>query len=226
MKTVVLRHVAFEDLGVWASTIRQAGHDITYVEAGDDLSLADDADLLFVLGGPIGVNDAAAYPLVTDEIELVRERLDRDAPVVGVCLGAQMMAAAMGAPVYPGARKEIGWGILDLAPAAAGTPLAHLQGAPVLHWHGDTFDLPSEAILLASNSVTPHQAFSFGRSLALQFHAEANGALIERWLIGHMGELRVEGIDVPALRAESVRHSLAAARAGRELLAAYLAKLA
>ena len=142
--------MAFEDLGVWASTLRARGHRVEYVDAGEDLSRASDADLLIVLGAPIGVHDTADYPYLVGEREVVASRLAEDRPTVGVCLGAQLMAAALGARVYAGERKEIGWGRLSLAPEARETPVHALADAPILHWHGDTFDLPAGVTLLAS----------------------------------------------------------------------------
>ncbi len=132
------------------------------------------------------------------------------------------MAAALGAAVFPGERKEIGWGRLSMSPEAGATPLRALVDAPVLHWHGDTFDLPSDATLLASSGPTRNQAFAVGRSLALQFHCEVEGGAIERWLVGHSVELAAAGIDIGRVRADSTRHALAAARAGRALMEAYL----
>lgn len=207
---------------MWASTLRARGHRVDYIDAGLDLSRAADADLLIVLGAPVGVNDIAAYPYLVDEQELVASRLAEDRPTVGVCLGAQLMAAALGSEVYAGERKEIGWGRLSLAPDASATPLGALVDAPVLHWHGDTFDLPAEATLLASSGPTRNQAFSIGRSLALQFHCEVEGTAIERWLVGHAVELSAAGIDVGRVRADGARHALPAARAGRALMARYL----
>jgi GMP synthase (glutamine-hydrolysing) len=222
VQIVAIRHVAFEDLGVWASTLRGRGHEVSYLDAGDDYAQAARADLLIVLGGPIGLADHAEYPFLNDEVDMVKERLARDAPTLGVCLGAQIMASALGARVFAGDAKEIGWGILSLTPAAATSPIVALADAPVLHWHGDTFDLPRGATLLASTSATPHQAFAHGRSLALQFHTEVMGSLIERWLVGHAVELHAAGVNVTALRQLSLRHALPAARAGRAFLDAYL----
>lgn len=225
MKTIALRHVAFEDLGSWAATLRQRGHGVSYIEPGDDLTRADEADLLIVLGAPVGLSDIGSYPFLRDEVAVVARRLESDAPTLGVCLGAQVMAAALGANVYRGLSTEIGWGVLTLADAAKSTPLAALADAPVLHWHTDTFDLPSGAVCLASSGVTRNQAFSFGRSLALQFHCEMMGANIERWLIGHAVELADAKESIPALRNESMRHALPAARAGRQFMSEYLETL-
>lgn len=207
---------------MWASTLRSRGHGVDYIDAGNDLSRAGDADLLIVLGAPIGVHDTADFPYLVNERKVVSSRLAEDRPTVGVCLGAQLMAAALGAAVYAGERKEIGWGRLSMAPEAAATPLRALVDAPVLHWHGDTFDLPADATLLASSGLTRHQAFSVGRSLALQFHCEVEGGAMERWLVGHAVELAAAGVDVGRVRADSARHALAAARAGRALIETYL----
>jgi GMP synthase (glutamine-hydrolysing) len=214
--------VAFEDLGVWASTLRARGHQVDYIDAGGDLSRAADADLLIALGAPMGVHDTADFPYLIDEREVVASRLAEDRPTIGVCLGAQLMAAALGAAVYAGERKEIGWGRLSFVPEAGATPLRSLIDAPVLHWHGDTFDLPAGATLLASSGLTRNQAFAVGRSLALQFHCEVEGGAIERWLVGHAAELAAAGIDIGRVRADSARHALAAARAGRALMETYL----
>ncbi len=216
--------MAFEDLGVWGSILRERGHDVCYIDAGEDLTKAEDADLLIVLGGPIGLGDRADYPFLDDEVSLVRERLDRDVPTLGVCLGAQIMAAALGARVYPNSEREIGWGFVTLVDEAP-TFLSTLKDIPVLHWHGDTFDCPKGATLLASTTLTPNQAFSHGRSLALQFHLEVNGGLIERWLIAYSHELEEVGINIGSLRETSLRHALPVARASRAFLDAYLATL-
>ena len=145
---VAIRHVAFEDAGVWRDVLAGHGYDLAYVEAGVD-ALTDaavlSADLLIVLGGPIGVYETDAYPFLVEEIEMVRRRLDAQKPILGVCLGAQLMAAALGARVAPGPAKEIGYAPVELTDAGRASPLARLEGLPVLHWHGDTCALPPGA---------------------------------------------------------------------------------
>jgi GMP synthase (glutamine-hydrolysing) len=225
VRTVALRHVEFEDLGVWASTLRERGHDVCYIDAGEDLVKAEEADLLVILGGPIGLGDRVDYPFLDDEVSLVRERLGRDAPTLGVCLGAQIMAAALGARVVEGPEREIGWGFLTLEDAAT-SPLKALKDVPVFHWHRDAFDLPDGATHLASTGLTRNQAFAVGRSLALQFHCEVNGGLIERWLIAYSDELRKAGIAPSGLREASMRHALPVARASRAFIDAYLETVA
>ena len=143
---------------------------------------------------------------------------------LGICLGAQLIARALGADVYPGGRKEIGWSELQLSPAGLQSPLRHLAGVPVLHWHGDTFDLPAGAELLASSALYPHQAFRVGPNiLGLQFHPEALTREFERWLIGHGGELASAGLDVPTLREQARQHGPALERAGQALLRDWVA---
>lgn len=229
-RAVVIQHVAFEDLGSLGSALTTADFGVTMLQAGvADLSaLAHDApELLIVLGGPIGVYERAVYPWLHDETALLAERLARRLPTLGICLGAQLMAAALGAGVYPGTRgKEIGWSAIRPAGAGdAANPLIPLfePGVQVLHWHGDTFDLPDGATRLASTALTPNQAFALGETaLALQFHAEADGAAIEPWLIGHTCELGHAGVSVPDLRAQSAALRDAAAAAGAAMLSDWL----
>ena len=182
MHCIVIRHVAFEDLGVFCDVFSEEG--ITYeywdCERPRDEATFLGADLAIVLGGPIGVGDEDRYPLVQEETALVKKRLEAGLPLLGICLGAQYMAHARGARVYPGPKKEIGWGTVSLC--HKGGLLAPLESAPVLHWHGDTFDLPEGATLLASSEITPNQAFSLAKGqLALQFHVEADASKMESW---------------------------------------------
>jgi GMP synthase (glutamine-hydrolysing) len=191
----VIRHVAFEDLGSFAEILSKNGFHIQYFEAGiDDLSeLAHiQPKLLIILGGPIGAYEQDKYPFLQTEMDILSQRIAYDQPTLGICLGAQLIASALGARVYSGGKKEIGWASLQLTAVAECGYFQYLssQRTPVLHWHGDTFDLPPEAILLASSAVYPHQAFSYKNNiLALQFHPEIIANRIEAWLIGHAAEL-------------------------------------
>jgi GMP synthase (glutamine-hydrolysing) len=226
MKTaLVLRHLAFEDAGLFADPLRKRGYTLRELDAGVDATPTEleAADLLVVCGGPIGVYETDRYPCLLDEIDALRSRLQARRPTLGLCLGAQLMAAALGARVYPGGRKELGWAPLQLSAAGQASPLGVLGGQPVLHWHGDTFDLPAGATLLASTALYPHQAFSHGpHALALQFHVEADWRRIEQWLIGHAGELAAAGIDVNALRAASQLHGPALQTLASELIGRWL----
>lgn len=225
----VIRHMAFEDLGLFAETLSSPDWSVRYHEAGlaDLAAPLRDADLAVVLGGPIGVYEADRYPFLNDELAALKERLAQRRPTLGICLGAQLMAAALGARVYPGRRKELGWGEVRLSDAGRASCLSRLAGRPVLHWHGDTFDLPAGATLLASTDVYENQAFALGsNALALQFHAEADSRRIEQWLIGHTGELSAAGIDIPALRANSAEVGPGLAAVAPALFADWLARLA
>lgn len=225
LDALVLRHLAFEDAGLFAAPLRERGYTIREVDAGANAAPAEleFADLLIVCGGPIGVYETDRYPFLADEIKALQRRLEAKRPTLGLCLGAQLMAAALGARVYPGCKKELGWAPLQLSAAGQASSLGVLSGLPVLHWHGDTFDLPEGASLLASTALYPHQAFAYGRhALALQFHAEADWRRIEQWLIGHTGELSGAGIDINALRAASHQHGPALESAAAQLLNRWL----
>ncbi len=215
MKTAsVIRHLAFEDLGSLSSSLLDAGYAVQYYEAGvSDLNeiVDQDPDLLVVLGGPIGAYDEADYPFLETELALLSQRLFWDRPTIGICLGAQLMARALGAEVYPGGEKEIGWFPLRLTEAGRYSPLASLASdeMPVLHWHGDTFGIPDNAIHLAESERYPHQAFLWGENcLALQFHPEVTRQNMERWYIGHACEIsQTPGISVRQLREDTIKYA-------------------
>src|ERR1035437_9089756 len=194
---LVLSHVAFEDLGSLAEPLQERSFEIETVNGSTaqfPLHNADSCELLVVMGGPIGVYDQQDYPFLVDEITLIQKRLAARKPILGICLGAQLMAAALGAQVYPGKNgKEIGWSAVHAAMNLT-TPkwFAPLLAADlrVLHWHGDTFDMPSGARLLASSDLYPNQAFTIEDfALGLQFHAEVTAAGLESWYVGHACEL-------------------------------------
>ncbi len=228
MKTIyAVQHLAFEDLGSLEDLFYELGFRVRYFEAGvDDLKPAFEHDgLTVILGGPIGVYEEADYPFLKQETALLKARLAANKPTIGICLGAQLIAKALGAKVYAGDHKEIGWSTLDIK-ATSENPLEGLIDQPVLHWHGDTFDLPTSATLLASSEHYPHQAFSCGTNvLALQFHLEVCGDNFERWLIGHTAELRQGNFSIQALRADTARYAQDLSHVARSILLDYLKQL-
>lgn len=225
---VALRHVAFEDLGLFEGVLAEHGYQLRYVDAvTDSLEGLEDVALLVILGGPLGVYQQEDYPFLKDEIALVARRIGKNLPTLGLCLGSQIMAAALGARVYPGGRGEVGWSPLEITAAGMRSPLRHLAGPAVFHWHGDTFDLPAGAELLASTPVYPHQAFSLGpRVLALQFHPEVTPLGLERWYVGHCCELaNPDRPTVATLRSDAQRYGEGIAAAGPVVLREWLAGL-
>jgi GMP synthase (glutamine-hydrolysing) len=225
MKCLALYHVRFEDLGGFAAPLERAGYAIEYRHAGAAPLRLDewrDADLVVVLGGPIGVGDTAAYPWLDAELDGLAHRLALRRPTLGICLGAQLMANALGGRIVRRHAMEIGWSRLDIAPDAG--PLDALRGIPVLHWHGDNIVPPDGVTSLAATDGTPCQAFAVGsHGLALQCHVEFAAAALEEWLTGHAVELAHAGTDLHALRAATARHGRDLALAGTELLRRWLA---
>ena len=209
MKTAwAIRHLRFEDLGLLAPLLRLRGYDIHYHDASPDLPTpmgCDNADLLVVLGGPMTADDYAGHANLRDEVAILRQRRARDLPTLGICLGAQMMALAVGGTVRPMTRKEIGWGGLQVA-EGADSPLAGVTAQDqVLHWHGDEIVLPEGFTSLARTPDCPVQAFAWSRrGLALQFHFEADPTRIGEWTQGHAAELAGAGIDPATLQRDAV----------------------
>jgi len=197
-RAVVLQHTATEGPERLAAALAERGvsMDVRLLHAGAAVpsDLAPD-EILIVMGGPMGVGDVAdpRWPFLRQEIALLRKLVVRNAPVLGICLGAQLLAAGAGARVYPNTRpgadgkpvpaREVGWGSVDLIGAEREPLLAGLPPHPlVLHWHGDTFDLPIGAVLLASTAVCQNQAFRLGkRQIGLQFHCELEAQSIAVW---------------------------------------------
>jgi GMP synthase (glutamine-hydrolysing) len=223
---IAVRHVHFEDLGVLEPFLRERGYEVRYLDAGvDDLAGVDPAspDLVVVLGAPIGAGDEEIYPFLADELALVRDRLDVRRPLLGICLGAQLIARVLGAEVKPMGVKEIGFSSLTLTEQGKASPLAALGTAPVLHWHGDQFGIPPGATRLAYTDVCANQAFAMGRAvLGLQFHLEADPVKIERWLLGHACELGQAGVDPREIRRQAREFGPALSAAASEVIGEWL----
>jgi len=227
---VAVRHLPFEDMGYFEQVLRDEGWSVRYVDAPrEDVADIDaiNTDLLIVLGGPLGANDEAEYPFLADELQVLERRLEKNRPTLGICLGAQLMARALGAAVAPAVKSEIGWLPLMLTSSGAVSVLRHFDGAPVFHWHGDAFDLPEHAVPLASTPDCPHQAFSVGANiLGLQFHPEITPQGLESWYVGHYRALQDSPTpNVRDLRADGNRHGNALRRNGTLFLREWLAGL-
>ncbi|HXR40988.1 MAG TPA: type 1 glutamine amidotransferase [Acidothermaceae bacterium] len=179
---VVVQHVPVEGPGLIAVALERAGArvDVRRMYCGEPLPAADEIAGLVVMGGPMNALDDAAFPHLPAERQLLAACVQREVPVLAVCLGAQLLAAALGARVYRGDTPEVGLGVVTLAPAARHDPVFGPAGhlLPVLHWHEDTFELPAGATLLASNAAYPHQAYRVGSAYAMQFHLEIDAAAL------------------------------------------------
>lgn len=212
-KTVLaLRHVYAEGMGTLEAYFSAQGYGIRYIDVCYEAINSIDplsADLVVVLGGPVSVYDNKTYPFIASELRFLEQRLVKDLPTLGICLGAQLIANALGARVYPGVEKEIGWLPIFLTQEGAMHPLRELvKETPVVpHWHGDTFDLPTGAEALASSRLYPVQAFSWGKHvLGLQFHPEVDTSGMAQWTTAYGLELSLSNVsDVASLMSDTSR---------------------
>ena len=175
MRVHYLQHVIFEGLGSIATWLERRGDQVQSTQFYQSTALPplDDFDLLIVMGGPMSVNDEEKYPWLRLEKQFIRDAIEAEKAVLGVCLGAQLIASAYGEAIYPNRRKEIGWFPIYNRGPVDGSTFSFPESIEVFHWHGETFDLPEKAKLLASSEACTNQAFQIGRrAIGLQFHLE------------------------------------------------------
>lgn len=187
-KILVCQHVSHEPLGILNPLLKKSGFRIKYINFGRHPDLRPslkDYHGLVILGGPMNCDEVEKYPNLTHEVSLIQQALEAKKPILGICLGAQLMARALGAKVTCNPQKEIGWYPITLTDEGKKDPLFfHIRDIErVFQWHGDTFEIPQGAIHLASSPLCANQAFRFGtNAYALQFHLEVDEAMIKRWL--------------------------------------------
>jgi GMP synthase-like glutamine amidotransferase len=189
MRIAWFQHVPFEDLGCIAPALLARGHSLQVTRwfAGEAAPALDAYDALIVMGGPMNVDEFDQHPWLRDERAAVRSAIDAGKPVLGICLGAQLIAVSLGALVTRNAHLEIGW--FDVFRSATAPQASLLSGFPerfaAFHWHGDTFAIPAGAQLLLSSEACAHQAFQLGsRVLGLQFHLEVTAANARDMYVG------------------------------------------
>lgn len=199
MRVFCLQHVAFEGPGAIEGWLARHDHSLSRVRlfAGELLPAVGDFDWLIVMGGPMGANDDDRYPWLHGEKELIRAAIEEGKIVLGICLGAQLIASALGARVFANPHREIGWFPVTRTADAAAQRLGRVfpERCEVFHWHGDTFDLPAGGVRLASSEACLNQAFCVGeRVLGLQFHVETTaGSAAE--LVTRCGDELAQGGD-------------------------------
>lgn len=231
-RLLVFQHVPHEILGTFNPQLKEAGFRIRYVNFGrtpDAQPNISKYDGLIVLGGPMCISQRENYPHLDIEIAAIREAMDLNMPVLGICLGAQLIAAALNARVRRNPVKEIGWYDVETTEVGSKDPLFRFfNGAEkIFQWHGDTFDIPHNAVHLASSPACANQAFRYGdRVYGLQFHLEVDAALIDRWLKTpvHIHELKELEPDISAekIHDETPSHIQRSTELGTQLFGEFI----
>jgi GMP synthase (glutamine-hydrolysing) len=207
-KILVFQHVPYEPLGTLDPLLKQAGFRIRYVNFGrnpNERPTLDGYAALIILGGPMNADNTAEFPHLATELELIVEALQRDMSILGICLGAQLLAKALGGTIHASAGREIGWYSIDLTEAGQNDPVLSTFGqqSEVFQWHDDVIELPADTEHLAGSDNCPVQAFRHGEhAYGFQFHLEVDGALIERWLTvpQHQSEFADGDVDPEQIR--------------------------
>jgi GMP synthase-like glutamine amidotransferase len=195
MSVLICKNIEIEGPGTIEDYLRmqQIPYKIVELSKGEVIPNPDNFDILIIMGGPMSVNEAEIYPYIEEEEKLIRDFISKGRKILGICLGAQIMAKALGSRVYPGLEKEIGWYDIEFTEEGMRDPLMqklaiHPESGDlwrkfkVFHWHGETFDIPQGAVRLAGSELYPNQAFRYGsNAYAFQFHIEVTKEMIHEW---------------------------------------------
>jgi GMP synthase (glutamine-hydrolysing) len=227
-RVLVVQHEPFEGPGTLAEALSDCEVRFLRTYADDPVPGALEAEGLVVLGGGMGVYEADRYPHLKDEMRLLANAVRKGCPVLGICLGSQLLAAALGGEVAKAPRKEIGWFGVELLSGARDDAL--FSAAPAsftaFHWHGDAFTLPDGAVPLASSALTPLQAFRAGpRAWGVQFHLETDGQVLDAMLGSGEPELSGAGVDASAIRARAPSELPRLRRVARDVFSRWAALL-
>ena len=230
MRVLVLQHIACEPPGVYEDVLLERGAEILRVQLdeGDSLPSWKGFDAIVAMGGPMSVNDEAEHPWLVDEKRLIAEAVLADMPFWGACLGVQLLAASLGARVYAGPKPEVGLLEVTLTDEGAADPVVGSlpRSVMTLQWHGDTFDLPKGAVLLASSPTYPAQAFRIGNAYGVQFHWEVSRPMAQKWSLvpayaSYVDRVLGDG-SMPALLAAFNDHEIEMRDHGRTLFNAWM----
>jgi GMP synthase-like glutamine amidotransferase len=209
MSLLVLQHIKCEGPGYIADFAASRGLELEVIRVFDGTPIPEpqDAQAMIVLGGPMNVYEEERYPWLVAENTAIQAAIAEDMPYLGICLGSQLLAKALGASIVRNPVEEIGFGDVTLAPGAMQDPLFQefSNVLPAFHWHEDTWELPDGSTLLASSAACPHQAFRYGRAYGLQFHVETTPEMVSDWIGEYSGQLRNFGMwgSADSMRAEA-----------------------
>jgi GMP synthase (glutamine-hydrolysing) len=222
---LVIRHLPIAHLGNLEPVLRASGYGVRYLDVTVDELPVDptEAELVVVLGGDMGVYEKDAHPFIARELAFLERRLEAERATLGICLGAQLMAEALGETVRKGKTMEIGFREVRPTDAGLDSPVRHVAEVPMMQWHGDTFGLPSGATRLASSAAYSNEAWSLGdHALAVQFHPELTGGMYEEWIADGLPELERHGIDPDDLRGQAAAHGAAMEQASIAMFGEWL----
>jgi GMP synthase (glutamine-hydrolysing) len=205
-----IQHIGYEDLGSFENVLKSRGFEVKYFCSRNvdyKTMFANDPDLLIVLGGPMSVHDVENHPWIEHEQKFIEERIATEKPLMGICFGAQIIAQALGAKSYEGSQgKEIGWSKISVNADGQKTPFRHLDGSMthMMHWHGNTFDLPDGAVLLASSDKYEKQAYSYGDHIfCMQCHPEVTEAKLRLWYSWGADQIEEVGSTIDQMKADA-----------------------